>query len=361
MSKKDKNDKNDQITDAAEERPPKKPVFLRLLLTLIIIMMGGGAVAGYWFTSELKAPDPDDTAEREFVVESGWTSGQIARRLAETGLVKSADMFALYCKLTGHDGQLRSGEYLLSPSMSMAEIMARLIEGRVVLESLMVPEGYQLKQIEKVFVEEGICDPEAFWDAVANGRFEYNFLNGLNADDKRLEGYLFPDTYWIEKGMTAEEMMDMMLRRFEEIYDSMPENNTGLSENEIVILASIVENEIKLDEERPLAASVFLNRLRQGMRLESCATIQYHYDVKKPRLLYSDLEIDSPYNTYRNDGLPPGPISSPGAASIRAVFEAPETDYLFFVAKNDGSGGHVFTRSLSEHNRAQWELRNNVS
>jgi UPF0755 protein len=352
MSKKDK---ENQIT---EERPPKKPVFLRLILTLIFVMIVGGAIAGYWFTSELKPVDPDDVSETGFVVAPGWTSGQIARRLEDAGLVRNADMFALYCKLTGHDGQLRSGEYVLSPSMSPAEIMRLLIEGRVVLESLMVPEGYQLKQIEKVFAEAGICGPEDFWDAVANGQFDYDFLDGLAADDKRLEGYLFPDTYWIEKGMTAEKVMDMMLRRFGEIYASMPENDTGLTENEIVILASIVENEIKLNDERPLAASVFLNRIRQGMRLESCATIQYHYDVKKPRLLYSDLEIDSPYNTYRNDGLPPGPISSPGAASIRAVFEAPETDYLFFVAREDGSGGHVFSRSLSEHNRAQWELRN---
>jgi UPF0755 protein len=355
MKKKDKKDNENQIT---EERPPKKPVFLRLVLTLIVMMLTVGAVSGYWFVSELKPADPDDDGETEFIVASGRTSAQIAQGLEDAGLIRNARIFTLYCKLTGHDGQLRSGEYLLAPSMSMSDIMKRLIEGRVALESLMVPEGYQLKQIEKVFVEAGVCDSEDFWDAVANSRFDYDFLDGINADDKRLEGYLFPDTYWIEKETTAEKVMDMMLRRFDDIFASMPENNTGLTENEIVILASIVENEIKLNEERPLAASVFLNRLRQGMRLESCATIQYHYDVKKPRLLYSDLEIDSPYNTYRNDGLPPGPISSPGAASIRAVFEAPETDYLFFVAKEDGSGGHVFSRSLSEHNRAQWELRN---
>jgi UPF0755 protein len=241
--------------------------------------------------------------------------------------------------------------------MNVTQIVQVLLEGRVIEESLLVPEGYQLKQIEKVFVGAGICDADTFWDTVANARFDYPFLDGLEAGEKRLEGYLFPDTYRIDRGMPAERVMNMMLRRFDEIYQTMPENNTGLTENQIVILASIVENEIKLDEERPLAASVFLNRLRQGMKLESCATIQYHYDVKKPRLLYSDLEIESPYNTYKYPGLPPGPISSPGAASIQAVFEAPETDYLFFVAKNDGSGGHVFSRTLSEHNRAQWTLR----
>jgi UPF0755 protein len=353
MKKKD--DKDNRIQE--EERPPKKRVFGRLLIVVVVIMMGCGAISGFWFATALEAPDPEAEEAVEFVVESGWSSNRIATELKNSGLIKNENVFLLYCKLTGHNGQLRSGQYLLAPSMSVIQIVKVLLEGKVIEESFMVPEGYQLKQIEKVFVSAGICDAETFWDTAANGRFDYSFLNGLEAGEKRLEGYLFPDTYRIDRGMPAERVMNLMLRRFEEIYQTMPENGTGLTENQIVILASIVENEIKLDEERPLAASVFLNRLRQGMKLESCATIQYHYDVKKTRLLYSDLEIESPYNTYKYPGLPPGPISSPGAASIKAVFEAPETDYLFFVAKNDGSGGHVFSRTLSEHNRAQWALR----
>jgi UPF0755 protein len=217
--------------------------------------------------------------------------------------------------------------------------------------SFTILEGYDLHQILQVLIDKGITTEEEYWNVVQNHPYDYPFLQDLPNVEMRLEGYLFPDTYIIPMGMSVENVLDVMLRRFEQIHKRMPENQTGLSLHEVVTLASIIEGESLLDKERPLIASVFLNRLNIGMKLDSCATIQYILGERKERLLFSDLEIESPYNTYLNKGLPPSPIGSPGEASLRAVLEAEDTKYMYFVAKKDGSGEHVFSKTLQEHNR----------
>lgn len=331
---------------------------LIIVLALILLIAG---VAGYILLNQWKADlGPLSLSEVEpqiFVVEKGWTLTRIANELETAGMIKSARSFINYGKQENTVEKLQAGQYLLSPHMSVPEMMDALVSGKIVTKTFTIPEGYNLRQIAQVLVKAGFTTEEEFWQAVREGDYAYDFLADLPKDEKRLEGYLFPDTYIIPDGMPIEKILDVMLRRFVEVYGQIGENKSGLNMHQLVTLASIVENEAKLDEERPYVASVFLNRLKNNWKLESCATIQYHYDVKKERLLYSDLEIDSPYNTYKHQGLPPGPISSPGKASLEAVAQALESDYFFFVAKEDGSGGHVFSSSLSEHNKAKWLIR----
>lgn len=336
----------------------KKTRWIGILLIFLLVLAGSGAMVYRQFQVNLLPMSEGAEEETLFTVEKGWTMTRIAAELEKAGFIRSAKAFATYGKLEKTGNKLQAGDYLLSPSMSAEELMRELVHGQVIVKTFTIPEGYHLRQICKTFVQKEICTEEEFWDAVKNGAFDYDFLEGLPHDDLRLEGYLFPDTYTIAEGTPVEKVMDRMLKRFNEIYSALPENTSGLSMREMVTMASIVENEAKLDEERPVIASVFLNRLRDGMRLESCATIQYLFDEKKSRLLYSDLEIESPYNTYRHEGLPPGPICSPGKASLEAVAQPVQSDYYFFVAKEDGSGGHIFSHTLSEHNKAKWTIRN---
>jgi len=233
--------------------------------------------------------------------------------------------------------------------MSCEEILDELVKGHVQTMSFTIPEGYTLKQICSVLVDKEICTEDQFYNEVKNGDFSiYSFLNEAPIDETRLEGFLFPDTYTIVLGEDIHSVITRMLNRFVEITDTIGTNNSGLSYRDTVILASIVQNEIKLDEERPLAASVFINRLNIGMKLQTCATIQYILGETKEHLLYDDLAIESPYNTYLNAGLPVGPISCPGKASLEASFNPADTDYLYFVVNPDTDGGHNFSTNSKD-------------
>jgi UPF0755 protein len=233
------------------------------------------------------------------------------------------------------------------------------VQGRVLTTRFTIPEGYTLKQIAKVFAEKGISGEEEFWRCIREGEFAFSFLEGLPADEHRLEGYLFPDTYEIELDETLETVINRMLRRYEEKWASLPSRSAALSDREILILASIVQIEVKLDAERPIAAGVFINRLDIHMLLQSCSTVQYYFEEPKYPLLTADTEIDFPYNTYIYAGLPPGPVCSPGFASLAAAMDPSETEYLYFVARDDGSGGHYFSKTLSEHNQAAAQAKAN--
>lgn len=344
-----------------ENRKKKKSGSGLLVLIFLFLLAGGGWWAKGYFLDWQKHLGPVQSQEemaQVFVVERGWSLTRIARELEERQLILSADSFVRLGKAENLDQKLQAGNYYLSPSMDARTILEELATGRIIALSFTVPEGFHLRQIAALFEEKGLSTQETFWEAVANAPFEYAFLDGLPQDETRLEGYLFPDTYTIPEGLPVEKIFDLMLKRFEEIYNSLAPHRQDMSLKEVVTLASIVENEARLDEERPLIASVFLNRLRDGWMLQSCATVQYHFESPKPRLLYVDLEIDSPYNTYVTLGLPPGPICSPGKASLEAVIRPAQSSYKFFVAKEDGSGGHVFTETLSQHNEAKWLIRN---
>ena len=256
--------------------------------------------------------------------------------LFKNGLISHPYLFRIALRLYGKDRNIKAGKYILRDDMSLYEIIDTLVKGKGVLEEVTIPEGLTSSQIADIFYKKGIIkDPERFLEIVKK---------------KGLEGYLFPDTYYVPMNYDEEKLIDMMTKRF---WQKVPEDfrekakALGLSEKEVIILASLVEKEAKYPEDRPKIASVFLNRLKKGMKLESCATIQYILGTPKPNLTYEDLKIPSPYNTYLHKGLPPGPICNPGEASILSVLNPAKTDYLYFVVGKDGK--HLFAKTYKEH------------
>jgi len=323
-------------------------------LAVLLVMIA--LVLGVVFYSQVGPVDVNDNLNRLFVVKQGSTSMQIAMDLEKEGLLKNAQAFILYNRLTGNINRLKAGHYYFNSAMSVQEITAKLVEGKVATVSFTIPEGYRLQQIADVLVKKEIATEKEFWAVVKDGEFDFPFLEDLPQTENRLEGYLFPDTYLIPIGMSLEDVIEAMLKQFNSVYKRLPANNSGLTTHEVVTLASIIEGECFLDKERPVVASVFLNRLKIGQRLESCATVQYALGKKKERILIVDTEIESPFNTYRIKGLPPGPIGCPGEASLRAVLDPADTDYYYFVAKKDNSGEQVFARTFEEHSRNKWKL-----
>lgn len=324
----------------------KRTIVLLSTMFLLVVLVG-------WFVlnSLFDANNPEDIQDYNINIQQGLSTAQIGQILANENIISNSKYFELFVRMNNFDGKLKAGDYTLSPSMSLKEIVDRLMKGQTINYKFTIPEGYTLKQICEVLVKKGLADEEEFWRVVREEPFsQFEFLKDLPKDDKRLEGYLFPDTYIVPKGISEKEIAELMLQRFEEVYNQLPLNESGLNFRDTVILASLVELESLVDVDRPLIASVFLNRLQIGMKLDCDATLQYIFPERKSRVLYSDLEIDSPYNTYKNKGLPPGPIGSPGKASLEAVHQPAKTKYFYFVAKKDGSGEHVFSKTLSEHN-----------
>ncbi|MFY9174553.1 MAG: endolytic transglycosylase MltG [Peptococcia bacterium] len=331
-------------------RKKSRPRVFQILIIVIAVLLIFCAYSYNQYQSLLGPADINNSEEVVFIIERGSSAIQIANKLEQEGLIKNAKAFLLYARLTENLEKFKAGEYLLRASNTGPEIMDILVEGRIVTVSFTIPEGYTLKKIAATLAEKGIVAEEEFWSLVEEGEFDYEFLQNLPKSKRRLEGYLFPDTYIIPKGWPAEKVIDLMLKRFAQIYDQLPPNKSGLNMRDTVILASIVEAESKVDEDRPLIASVFLNRLKINMLLQADATLQYAFEERKDRVLYKDLELDDPYNTYKYGGLTPGPIGSPGKASLEAVCEPANTEYYYFVARKDGSGKHEFSKTLAEHN-----------
>jgi len=316
-----------------------------------------------WFNSMLAPADISNENYIKYEVKSGSSSRQVAKDLQEKGLIKNAFVFGLYSKYKNSDTKLKSGVYLLSPSMSSEDILAKIAGGKSenLDKKVTFPEGVNLKQIAKILETNGIVTADAFIDAaiVKNFQQNYDFLKEL-PPEQSLEGFLFPDTYYLQQGKSPEHYIEIFLNRFTQVYF---ENNKldekqkllDMTTYEVVTLASIIEAEAKLDEERPIISGVFHNRLNIKMPLQSCATVEYALGEHKEVLTLKDLEVESPYNTYKYLGLPQGPIGSPGLSSLKAAVNPAEVDYLYFVAKGDGS--HLFAKTLAEHNKNKSKVR----
>jgi UPF0755 protein len=248
--------------------------------------------------------------------------------------------FRILIKLLKLEDQLKYGEYNFSPSMNMLQILDKLLKGEVIAYKITIPEGYTCTQIAELLDKKEIAEKETF-------------LKLVKDSEKSWEGYLFPDTYEVPKKYGAENMVKVMLSNYSQIAikDKFTEKaeKIGFSLDEIIILASIIEKEAKFSEEKNKVSSVFHNRLEKGMKLQSCATIQYILEKPKERLDENDLKIDSPYNTYLYKGLPPGPICNPGLDSILAALEPEEEDYLYFVLGENGK--HIFSKTYQDHLR----------
>ncbi|MCR4430747.1 MAG: endolytic transglycosylase MltG [Tepidanaerobacteraceae bacterium] len=307
-----------------------------------------------WFKLMLNPRDMASEVFIEFEVRNGITAKEVAQNMYEIGLIKHPIIFNIYAKMKGYDTKIKSGTYLLGPSMSTDEILEKLIKGDALQreQKITIPEGYTLEKIAVIFQEHNLLSKDEFLRSAkaANFKNKYKFLESL-PEGANLEGFLFPDTYIFSYGKSADYYIDVLLKRFSNVYfgrgyDLMQEKY-GFTTLQVITLASIIEAEAKLPEDRPLISSVFHNRLKKNMALQSCATIEYLLKEHKEFLTLKDLEVDSPYNTYKYAGLPPGPIGAPGLSSIEAALKPADSDFLYFVSNGDGS--HTFSKTYAEH------------
>lgn len=328
--------------------PARSKMGLYAILLLLLLVP---IVLGFWWSGNLK-PVSDSDQKQVMVIKEGMSAAQVAQELEKMKVIRSAEVFLQLCRIEKADAKLLAGMYYLSPALSSREILDVLLKGPVPdVIKITIPEGYTVSQIVNTLVKNNLGTKQELYQAMQTFQAKnYSFLNGVPGGDTRLEGFLFPDTYFFDKDAKPEEVLERFLQRFEQELTAETKNRLkelNISVYTWVTKASIVEREAAKPEERPVIAGVFDNRLREGMALESCATVQYVLGEVKPVLSLEDIKIDSPYNTYKNPGLPPGPIANPGHASLNAVLYPNKTDYLFFVAKNDGS--HAFAKTFNEH------------
>jgi UPF0755 protein len=273
-----------------------------------------------------------------------------AESLHHAGVIGWPRVFQLYARLRASDRGIKAGTYLLRPDASWESVLSALRSGRGVVNVVTVPEGYTLKQIETLLASKLQLEPDSIRAAVSDTGLLYR----LDVPVGDAEGYLFPDTYFFAPGTTARDAVMTMVRRFEQRW--RPEwgarlDSLRISRHDLMTLASIVEGEARLAEERPVIAAVYWNRLRRRMPLQADPTVQYALPQRQSRLLYKHLRVKSPYNTYRNSGLPPGPIGAPGVASLRATLYPANVPYRYFVAHPDGH--HEFRITLEQHEAAK--------
>ena len=288
-------------------------------------------------------------SEVSVYVEPGMNSSQIYSEMKKNGVIVSTKLFAFAAK--GDSQNFKAGMHTMNKHMSYKKAIEELKrnaagEGEVLVT---FPEGYELREMAQLLEDKGIKKADDFIKA-SNEKYECSFLPSRK--DGYLEGYLFPDSYYISAKMKSSDIINMMLKRFGEVYTDAYKKRAdeiGMTTNEVITLASIIEREAARDSERALVSSVFHNRLKSSEYpyLQSCATVQYLLSERKEVLSDKDIEIDSPYNTYKYKGLPPGPIASPGRKSIEAALYPAQTNYYFFVSNGDGT--QTFSETYEEH------------
>lgn len=286
-------------------------------------------------------------------IPEGASTGDIAKILEEQGLIDHPFLFRIKSRFGDYDGTYKHGTYAIEQGLGDEEIMEILQHGAIDADliKITIPEGYRAKQIGTLLEEKGVVTSEQFLEAVNSLDYDYDFIKDLPQREYILEGYLFPDTYFFKEETTGKEVVNKMLERFDQIYNEQMRKaveKSPYSLDQIITIASIIEAEIQVPEEREKAAGVIYNRLDEGMKLQMCSTVLYALDKRREVLLLEDLEIDSPYNTYLKDGLPIGPIANPGEAAMTAAFYPEENDYFYFVLKADAQGEHVFTETYDE-------------
>ncbi|NLY56308.1 MAG: endolytic transglycosylase MltG [Firmicutes bacterium] len=281
----------------------------------------------------------------------GASTTQISLLLEDAGVINNAWLFRLYTKIAGVQGSLQAGHYEFAPNLSMQEVVRILVKGNPRTVTVTLREGLTLAEIADRLASAGLVNKSEFLRLA----YDPQYTLGAEMPDwlvgaRSLEGFLFPDTYRFAPGQSAREIILMMFRQFRAKAEPLIAESEVVAKYGVrqwVTLASIVEMEGKLEAEFPVIASVFLNRLERRMYLQSCATVQYALGERKPVLTEKDLQVQSPYNTYLHEGLPPGPIASPGLAALKAAANPQKTNYLYFVAKGDGS--HAFSTTYSQH------------
>ena len=321
----------------------KIPVIIAAVLAAVCLI-GAGVVmkdrGGVWIAD----------GSVKINVADGSGSASVANMLKAEGIIKYPLVFRLEAKLGGYDGKLQPGTATIENGMSYSEILDLLVTADRNVTRVTIPEGYEIKQIAQKLDEAGIVGWQDFYAALNPDDYDYDFLKGLPQRDGIMEGYLFPATYEIPEGADAHYIIDLMLAAFDSQFtDEYKERaqSLGMTVDQIVTMASIVEREAGDTAEMAKVAGVFYNRRNSGMKFQSCATVQYILHERKPVLSINDTQIDSPYNTYIYPDFPIGPICNPGMDSIKAALYPEVTDAYYFVLGKDGS--HVFSATYEDH------------
>lgn len=331
----------------------------KLAVLLLLIVIAAGA-AGVWIYLRIGEPYRGYQGAKQFVeIPAGAGSRTIGDRLVQTGIVRDALSFRVGLYISGKGRGLQAGEYRFDRAMTPMEVIDKLARGDVHVISITFPEGLTMAEMGKIVETHGLGPASAFVTAARDP----SPIAPLDPAARDLEGYLFPETYLLPRRTDAPRLVKLMTDRFEHVFTpelGQAAEARGLTVRQAVTLASIIEKEASRPEERPLVAAVYANRLRIGMALQCDPTVIYALERAGKytgNLRREDLAFDSPYNTYRYPGLPPGPIASPGRASLEAALYPARVDFLYFVSRNDGS--HEFARTLEEHNRnvRKWQVQ----
>lgn len=332
----------------------------KLPVIIAIIIVLGIAVLGMLLSDSLGVSVADGSQRIE--VAEGDGSSSVAKTLSDDGIIKYPLLFKLQSKLGGYDGNFQPGAATIENGMSYSDILNLLITPTREAVKITIPEGYEIKQIAQKLDEAGVVAWQDFYEALNPDNYDYEFLRNLPERDGRMEGYLFPATYEIPNGMSAHDIIDLMLAAFDnqfksEYYDRAAE--LGLTVDQVITMASIIEREAGDGDERAKVAGVFYNRRNSGMKFQSCATVQYILGERKPVLSIADTQIDSPYNTYLYPDFPVGPICNPGTDCIEAALYPEVTDAYYFVLGKDGT--HIFSNTYEEHLAAMQSTEQNIS
>lgn len=291
------------------------------------------------------------SAAARVVVPRGATVRDVSRRLADAGAIRAPRLFRTYASIGGRDRLIKPGTYAFERDAGWKAALEALVAGRGIVHTVIIPEGFDLRAIVPLLAR-SLDVPE---DSVRAAATDTSWQRKLDVPLASLEGYLFPATYSFAEGTTAREAVNAMLEKFEAEWAVIPDANTRLqalavSRHDAITMASIVETEAKRAEERPIIAAVYWNRIRKGMKLQADPTVQYALPAHVGRVFFKDLAVESRFNTYKYEGLPPGPIASPGSAAIQAALNPATVPYLYFVAHSDGH--HEFRTTFSEHKKA---------
>ncbi len=342
-----------------KKKKRKKKKNNRLISLLIIIAL----IAAFVFICSKYLSNDMSTGEEEMEIgveiPEGSTVGEIADFLEDNGVIDSSTHFYLKCKLSSRGSEFKSGYYVFTNDKTFDEIADLLSSGAASANALRltVREGMWLTEIADAAAETGVCTREEFIEAANSRDYDYDFIKDIPDRDNLLEGYLYPDTYFLDEDMTAEGIVDMMLSEFEnkiseeDIIKKAKAQDKTL--DEVVIIASLIEAEVKYEPERELVSSVIYNRLNSNTKLQIDASVLYSLGERKTRVYYSDLENPENHNTYYVDGLPEGPINSPRIASLLAACEPADTNYMFYVVDDSDSVQHVFCETYDEFTQAK--------
>ncbi|MCK5783347.1 MAG: endolytic transglycosylase MltG [Desulfobacterales bacterium] len=321
----------------------------KFFFSICIFLVAAAAV--YFFLDIMTyARRPADlNNEKVVAIHPGEGLSATAKKLNQDGIIVHPEKFRMFARLKGYDKKIKAGEFLLSSAMSPDTILNTIVNGKVILHKLTIPEGYNIRQVANLVAREGLATEEDFILAASDA----SLTKKMSIGGKTFEGYLFPDTYYFPKGTPPRKIISIMAKRFRSVFNPKwihRAEELGFSVHEITTLASIIEKETGAAFERPIISSVFHNRLKKHMRLETDPTVIYGIDDFDGNITRKHLKRMTPYNTYRIKGLPPGPIANPGLKAIEAALYPDDTRFLYFVSKRDTT--HKFSTNIKDHNMA---------